>query len=382
MKKRISLLGSTGSIGTQTLDIVRMHPEKYQITALTAGKNLGLLESQIREFRPAVVVMSSKEDADRLKANIPSGHSVYHGIEGIKEAVSHPDTDLVLNALVGSMGLTPTYFALKNGKDVALANKESLVTGGKLVMQLASDHGVNIIPVDSEHSAVFQCLMGEKHDTVKRIVLTASGGPFRQWTREAIEKASYREALNHPNWSMGRKITIDSATMMNKGLEIIEAAWLFRLKSHQIDVLVHPQSIIHSMVEFCDTSVIAQLGLPDMRLPIQYALAWPERIGNQKFASLMLDQVGALSFEKPDSERFPCLALAKEALKIGKTMPCVLNAANDILVEAFLQERIRFYDISQEIERLMGLHKPWNYNQLEDLLEVEAWVKSTLKAFN
>lgn len=381
MKKKIALLGSTGSIGTQTLEIIRMHPERFDVTVLSAGRNIDLLQAQTREFMPKIAVMERKEDAERLQSRISSHTKVLHGMTGIEHAVTHPEIEMVLNALVGSRGLIPTCRALENGKDVALANKESLVAGGELVMATARRHQARLIPVDSEHSAIFQCLNGENRQSIKRIILTASGGPFRGWSREAIQHAGVKEALNHPNWSMGRKITIDSASMMNKGLEVIEAAWLFGLIPEQIHVLIHPQSIIHSMIEFCDTSVIAQMGLPDMRIPIQYALSWPDRVPNH-LPSLMLEQIGTLTFEKPDMSKFPCLRLAMEALKIGKTMPCVLNAANDILVEAFLNEQIAFYEVPELIESIMRKHKAAEYSQLEELLEVEAWVKSALRAFN
>ncbi|MDW7670657.1 MAG: 1-deoxy-D-xylulose-5-phosphate reductoisomerase [Bacillota bacterium] len=381
MKKNVALLGSTGSIGTQTLDIMRMHPERFCVTVLSAGRNIDLLEAQIGEFMPEIAVMERKEDAARLQKRISSHTKVLHGMTGIEYAVTHPETQIVLNALVGSRGLIPTCRALENGKDVALANKESLVAGGELVMASARHHQAHLIPVDSEHSAIFQCLNGEKIQSVKRIILTASGGPFREWSRAALRNVGVKEALNHPNWSMGRKITIDSATMMNKGLEVIEAAWLFGLKPEQIHVLIHPQSIIHSMIEFCDTSVMAQMGLPDMRIPIQYALSWPDRVPNH-LPSLMLEQIGTLTFEKPNMDKFPCLRLAMEALKIGKTMPCVLNAANDILVEAFLNEQIAFYEIPELIESIMLQHNASEYSELEELMEVEAWVKSTLRSFN
>ena len=377
MTKKIALLGSTGSIGTQTLDIVKMHQDKFEIAVLAAGRNIDLLEQQIIEFQPKIAVIASKEDQHRLKSRLNTTTQILCGFEGVEEAINEGNVDLVLNALVGSKGLGPTCQAIKAGKDVALANKESLVSGGQLVMSLAKKHNVSIIPVDSEHSAIFQCLQGERKQWLKKIILTASGGPFREMTKSQIETMGVKEALNHPNWSMGNKITIDSATMMNKGLEIIEAAWLFNVSLSEIDVVVHPQSIIHSMVEFQDTSVIAQLGLPDMRVPIQYALSYPERLVN-KLPSLSLTDIHTLTFEPIDENKFPCIRLAKEAQSIGKTMPCVLTKANDMLVEAFLYKKIGFYELSDKIERLMNKHHPYEYHSMEDLLEVEAWVESTL----
>jgi 1-deoxy-D-xylulose-5-phosphate reductoisomerase len=358
LEKHIALIGSTGSIGTQALEVIKAHPERFRVTALTAGSNIDLMEKQISEFKPKIAVMATKELANRLQTRVSSHTKIYYGSAGIENAVSEKTTDTVLNALVGSRGLIPTCLAIENGKNIALANKESLVSGGALVMRLVKEHAVSLIPVDSEHSAVFQCLNGEAERQVRKIVLTASGGPFLNWDMESIRNSDVNDALKHPNWTMGQKITVDSATMMNKGLEIIEAAWLFGLSPEQIDVVVHPQSIIHSMVEFCDTSVIAQLGLPDMKVPIQYALTYPDRISNQ-LKSLSLDKIGQLTFQLPDQVRFPCLRLAKEALKIGKTMPCVLNAANDILVERYLRRKISFYELSEQIENLMQ-----NINQL------------------
>ncbi|MEN1759411.1 1-deoxy-D-xylulose-5-phosphate reductoisomerase [Anoxynatronum sibiricum] len=381
MSKKISLLGSTGSIGTQALDVVRKHHEAYDVVALTAGHNIDLLAKQIIEFEPKVAVLKKHEDAQHLTRMLATSKTrILYGDHGLETAVSMPETELVLNALVGSRGLTPSYLALKNGKDLALANKESLVSGGMLMTKLAAQNGKQIIPVDSEHSAIFQCLNGEDKKEVKRVILTASGGPFRTWNRESINRATLEDALNHPNWSMGQKITIDSATMMNKGLEIIEAAWLFDLTNDQIDVLIHPQSIVHSMVEFHDTSVLAQMGLPDMRVPIQYALSWPKRLKNQ-WNSLDLLSIGALTFESPNVEKFPCLRLAREALCVGKTLPCVMNAANDFLVEAFLQRRIGVYQISDYIEQVMHQHMPFEYMELEELIEVENWTRSMLKSF-
>ena len=379
MKKTLALLGSTGSIGTQTLEVVRNYPERFRIDVLTAGQNVELLEAQIKEFQPSYAVIHSRHDADRLRAGIPSGTRVLFGDEGVLNAVTQTQATMVLNALVGSRGLGPTCKALTNGKDVALANKESLVAGGSLVMKLAAVHNRSIVPVDSEHSAIFQCLKGEDINDVRRIILTASGGPFLKWKKHEIMAAPVASALKHPNWSMRKKITIDSATMMNKGLEIIEAAWLFDLPQEKIDVVIHPQSIIHSMVEFTDLSCIAQLGNPDMQTPIQVALAWPERIPSGR-APLFLEKTGTLTFFETDPDRFPCVELARKALKIGKTMPCVLNAANDFLVECYMREEIRFYDLSDLINTVMEKHTPFEYHSLDELVETEEWVRGILRS--
>lgn len=378
MSKKIALLGSTGSIGTQVLDIVRIYPDRFRIIALTAGKNRELLEQQITEFSPEIAVIASKEDAQLLQSRVAPKTRILYGNQGITEAVNNEKVDIVINALVGSFGLGPTCQAIIAGKQLALANKESLVTGGNLVTSLAAKHNVPIIPIDSEHSAIFQCLNGKNRKELKRILLTASGGPFRELSKSEILKTDVWDALKHPNWNMGKKITIDSATMMNKGLEVIEAVWLFDVTLDQVDVVIHPQSIIHSMVEFCDTTVMAQLGKPDMKVPIQYALTHPLRLKNN-FESLSFVDCHQLTFEEPDEDKFPCLRLAKEAIKIGGTMPCVLNKANDILVEAFLSHKIAFYDVSYHIERLMQKHQPRGYQTLDDLLEVEAWVESDLR---
>ena len=375
--KNISILGSTGSIGKQTLDVVRQHPDSFQVVAVTAHRNKDQLLEQINEFKPAIASISAKEDAEWLKTHSVSETTIYHGMEGIIEAAACSVADLVLNSLVGSMGLLPTCHAIKAGKTLALANKESLVAGGSLVMKLATIHNIDILPVDSEHSAIFQCLRGENTRQVSRIILTASGGPFRTLNKNQIESMDPSSALKHPNWNMGQKITIDSATMMNKGLEVIEAKWLFGLDSSQIDVLIHPESIIHSMVEFVDTSVIAQLGLPDMRVPIQFAISYPERIP-LKTERLNLSSLSQLNFEEADMERFPNLKHAFNAMDIGGTMPCVLNAANEHLVPMYLKGKVSFYQMAHLIEKTMHKHKSIDYESVQELHEVEQWVEGQI----
>lgn len=335
IKKRIALLGATGSIGTQVLEVVRLHADRFDIQVLTAGTNVDLLAQQALEFRPRAVVIADESCFQALKAALSgTGISVHAGVAALEEVVQRDDIDLVVSALVGAVGLRSTVTAIQAGKDVALANKETLVVGGQLVMDLVRQHGVNLLPVDSEHSAIFQCLVGEDQNPIEKIYLTASGGPFRGKNRAHLAGVTAEQALRHPNWVMGAKITIDSATLMNKGLEVIEAKWLFDLAARQIDVVVHPQSIIHSLVQFEDGSMKAQLGLPDMKLPIQYALMYPERAKNGLKRFDFMD-FPALNFERPDIETFRNLALAYHALEAGGNMPCVLNAANEVVVAAF-----------------------------------------------
>lgn len=376
--KKISILGSTGSIGRQSLDVVRQHRDKFKIVALSALKNIDELEKQIEEFNPELVTVYEKDRAGVLSSRIGKKVKVLSGMEGLLEVASLGNADVVLTSVVGSIGLLPTLRAIEAKKTIALANKETLVVAGELVMREAEKHGVKIIPVDSEHSAIFQCLQGEDPKNIQKIILTASGGPFRTWSRDEIKRARAKEALRHPTWNMGNKISIDSATLMNKGLEVIEARWLFNIEVDKIEVVVHPESIIHSMVEFRDTSVIGQMGLPNMRLPIQYALSYPERI-DSNIEGLDLGHLGKLSFMPPDKEKFPCLALAYEALRIGKTMPAVLNGANEILVEYFLQDKINFYQISNLIEKAMEGHEPFSYKTVEEILELDRWIKDWVK---
>lgn len=373
-KRRIAILGSTGSIGRQALDVVRQHKDLFEVELLTANNSSALLIEQAMEFRPGSVVICNEakyqEVADALQ---PNDIKVFTGMDSVCSLVEAEDIDIVLTALVGFSGLRPTISAIKAGKIIALANKETLVAGGSVVMDLAKKYNSPILPVDSEHSAIFQCLLGATGNPISRIHLTASGGPFRTWDRDRIAAATKNEALKHPQWTMGAKITIDSATMMNKGFEMIEARWLFDAAPDKINIVVHPQSIIHSMVEFVDGAVIAQLGNPDMREPIQFALSFPERLtlNNKKldFASLQ-----GLTFEKPDMEKFPCLSLAFEAIRKGGNVPCAMNAANEAAVAAFLKDGIRFYDIPEIISACMAgvnfVEKP----TVDDLLSTNAEV--------
>jgi len=357
VKRKIAILGSTGSIGTQTLDVIRQHRDLFEVVLISARSSVGLLIAQAIEFDvPHVVICNEARYQDVADALQPHGVKVWAGVDSLCDLVGMDGVDIVVGAMVGFSGLRPTLAALKAGKVVALANKETLVAAGSVVTKLAREHGGVILPVDSEHSAIFQCLLAAGDNPVKRVHLTASGGPFRTWDRQKIAGASAAQALKHPNWNMGNKVTIDSATMMNKGFEVIEAKWLFDLKPEQINVVVHPESIIHSMVEFVDGAVIAQLGCPDMREPIGFALSFPQRltVGNKKldFATL-----GGLTFEAPDTNRFPCLGLAFEAIRRGGNAPCALNAANEVAVAAYLKGLISFYDIAKIGEKaLSGLN--------------------------
>ena len=368
--KNIAVLGSTGSIGTQTLDVARNN-EDIRIVALSAGSNIELLEQQAREFSPEVVSVAEKKDAEKLRKKLEgTGVKVLWGMDGLIEAAQHPSADTVVTAVVGMMGLRPTVAAINAGKDIALANKETLVTAGHIIMPLAKEKNVRILPVDSEHSAMLQCLTGEDQREVSRIIITASGGPFRGRTREQMKDVSLEDALKHPNWSMGRKITIDSATMVNKGLEVIEAKWLFGLDAEDIKVIVQPQSVIHSMVEFVDGGIMAQLGTPDMRLPIQYAICYPHRrpLPGERLDFGALKQI---TFEEPDFENFRGLALAFEALKTGGSMTTVYNAANELAVSRFLNREIGFLDITAMIEDSMKAHKVIENPDIEQILRTE-----------
>lgn len=346
-------MGATGSIGTQTLDIIREHPTEYKLLAISIGKNLELARKMINEFQPELVSVQEYNDCNTLKSEFPNTKFTF-GDEGLVEVAVFPSADILVNAVIGSVGLNPTLQAIESGKTIAIANKETLVTAGHLVMEAAERNGVALLPVDSEHSAIFQCLQGEQEKNIERLILTASGGSFRDRTRQELEGVTVREALNHPNWSMGAKITIDSATMMNKGLEVIEAHWLYNMPYEKIDVLLHKESIIHSMVEFHDSSVIAQLGSPDMRVPIQYALSYPDRLQLPTSQRLNLAQVGKLHFQEMDVNRFRCMEFAYEAGKKGGTMPTVLNAANEVAVAAFLDGKIRFLQIEDMIEKALS----------------------------
>lgn len=369
--KKITILGSTGSIGTQTLDIIRDNAD-LEAVALAAGQNVDLMERQIREFRPRIACMWSREAAEDLKlrvADLPV--QVVSGMEGLLETASCRQAGIVVTALVGMIGIQPTIAAIESGKTIALANKETLVTAGHLIMPLAKKNGVSILPVDSEHSAIFQSLQGRGDNTIHRILLTASGGPFRGKTRAELEHMTLGDALRHPNWSMGKKVTIDSASLVNKALEVMEARWLFDVGLDQIQVVVHPQSILHSAVEYEDGAVIAQLGLPDMKLPIQYALLYPER-RPMRAKRMDLFSIGQLTFEKPDTETFPGLALGYEAAKCGGTMPTVFNAANEMAVRLFLEQKIRFVEIPEIIEAAMHNHRASGDPDVQKILATEA----------
>jgi 1-deoxy-D-xylulose-5-phosphate reductoisomerase len=371
--KKISILGSTGSIGVSTLEIVASHPDRFQVAALSAGSNLELLVEQIERFSPRLVAVITEESAQKLKSMLTGKKpEILSGVPGMIAVATMAESDLVVAAIVGAAGLVPTAAAIQAGKDLALANKETLVTAGHLIMGMVREKGINLYPVDSEHSAVFQSMQGHRRDDVKRIILTASGGPFFNYPLERLAQVTIKEALNHPNWSMGRKITIDSATMMNKGLEVIEARWLFDIAPEKISVHIHPQSIIHSMVEYVDGCVMAQLGVPDMKAPIAYALTFPERV-ETGVKPLDLTSLSGLSFFAPDASRFPALRLAYQAMKAGESMPTVLNAANEVAVEAFLEGRIRFVDIPAVIEKTMSVHSPQPLASIEEVLFVDRW---------
>jgi 1-deoxy-D-xylulose-5-phosphate reductoisomerase len=374
--KKIAILGSTGSIGVNALDVVLRHPGELEVVALAAGKNLDVLKGQVERFRPNIVSVIDSEHAARLEAMIDSASPtvILWGDEGVRSVASAPGAELVLSAIVGAAGLVPTLAAIEAGKDVALANKETLVTAGSLVVEKARSKGVRILPVDSEHSAVFQCIEGNSPKSVGRVILTASGGPFLRTAREDLERVRISDALNHPNWKMGRKITIDSATMMNKGLEVIEAHWLFGVDYGRIEVVIHPQSIVHSLVEFVDGSVMAQMGLPDMCGPISYALFYPERTPGG-FPAFDLSKVGKLEFLPPDLDRFPCLRLGYDAGRAGGTMPAVMNAANEVAVNSFLEEKIPYSAIARVIEAVMVRHAPVDISSLEVVLSADSWAR-------
>lgn len=378
--KNIVILGSTGSIGTNTLDIVQHFPDRFRIVGLTAGKNHEKLEAQIRQFRPQAVALDNAHATDTLRArcrDLPV--EILSGPEGIGRIAAMAESTLVISAIVGGAGLVPTLMALRAGKFVALANKEPMVMAGQLMQRDAQAHGARIFPVDSEHSAIFQCLEGHRREDVKRLILTASGGPLWNHTPEDMRGVTPEQALQHPNWKMGEKITIDSATLMNKGLEVIEARWLFDIETPRIEVLVHRESVIHSLVEYVDGSVMAQLGQPDMRTPISYAMQYPERVPLE-LPSLDLATISTLTFFNPDHHRFPCLGLAYEALRIGGTMPAVLNGANEVAVAAFLQKGIGFVDIADVIQSTMDAHAPQPLTSIEEALQADQWARAKAMA--
>jgi len=377
--KQIAILGSTGSIGVSTLEIVAAHPDKFRVVSLSAGKNLELCARQVRQFRPKLVAVADPADLPRLRVLL-DGQDVelVGGLEGLCAVATADGVQMVVAAIVGAAGLVPTAAAIRAGKDVALANKETLVTAGHLFIELVEKHRVKLYPVDSEHSAVFQSIEGHRNQDITKIILTASGGPFRETPLERLKSVTVQDALNHPNWSMGRKITIDSATMMNKGLEVIEARWLFDAPAEKISVNIHPQSIIHSMVEYVDGCVIAQLGMPDMKAPIAYALSYPERVSSG-VKPLDLTELSGLTFSKPDVERFPCLGLAYRALGEGESMPAVMNAANEIAVEAFLDGRISFLQIARVIEQTMDSHQAHRLASIDEVLAADQWGRETAR---
>ncbi len=375
-KKRIVILGSTGSIGRQALEVVDSHPRAFEVVGLAAGGNIRLLEEQVRRYRPAYAAVADPEAAAVFRGKVRDlPAAVLEGREGLLELAAVEGYDLLLAAIVGFCGLMPTLEAIRRGKTIALANKETLVAAGEVVMPLIRERGVSLIPVDSEHSAIFQCLKGEGAAApVQRILLTASGGPFRGRSREELAGVGPEEALKHPRWQMGKKITIDSATLMNKGLEVIEARWLFDVGYDRIEVLVHPESIVHSLVEFADGSTLAQLGLPDMKVPIQYAFSYPGRWPRED-ERLDLAALGSLTFGRPDGDAFPCLPLAYEAGRRGGTMPAVLNAANEVAVQAFLQKKVEFTRIPHIIEQVMSRHRPLFEPNTRDILDADYWAR-------
>jgi len=382
---KIAILGATGSIGTQTLDVVRTTLLNAEIVALTGHRNINTLAELANEFMPKMVCVPDSESAMQIKSLLTIPCEILTGADGLIVCAAQSGADIVVNALVGQAGLAPTLAAINAGKDVALANKETLVTAGQLIMGLARDKGVHITPIDSEHSAIWQCLQGNEENEIEKIILTASGGPFRTWTQEKIAAATAKDALRHPNWSMGAKITVDSATLMNKGLELIEAMWLFgeiagqaRNDCSNMEILIHPQSIIHSMVQFADGSVMAQLGLPDMRLPILYALSAPKRVKTD-FPRLDFLTCGSLTFEKPDTQRFPCLALVTHAVKTGGTLPAVMNTINEWAVGQFLQDKISFYGISEIIAQAFAAYTVKPLVSIDDVIEAESWANEFIK---
>jgi 1-deoxy-D-xylulose-5-phosphate reductoisomerase len=375
MPEKIAILGSTGSIGRSTLNVIAQHPDEFEVVALAAGGNVREMVEQARTFKPKLISMATKEAAEQVQREVGQEVRVIYGEDAPVEVASHPEASFVVSAIVGSKGLVPTLAAIRAGKKVGLANKETLVSAGHIVTAEAKKRQVPLLPIDSEHSAIFQCLNGERISEVRRLIVTASGGAFRDWTREQIENATVEQALKHPNWSMGAKVTIDSATLMNKGLEVIEAHWLFDLPYEKIDVIIHPQSIIHSMVEFQDGAVMAQLGTPDMRVPIQYALSYPNRLPLQT-ERLDFVALSRLDFRPPDLERFPCLKMAYEAGKTGGTMPTVLNAANEVAVQSFLAGECPFPVIEELVERALSAHEVVHNPTLEEIMEADRWARA------
>ena len=378
--KRVAILGSTGSIGTSALKVIERHRDRFRVVGLAVGKNLELLRKQIETFQPKIVSVATQEAAELLQKTYSStGLQICYGSQGLIEVATHPEAELVISALVGALGLLPTYRAIQAGKDIALANKETLVMAGGLIMQEVAKQKSSLLPIDSEHSALFQCLLHCKREEVRRVILTASGGPFLDLPMERFVQITVKEALQHPNWKMGRKITVDSATLMNKGLEVIEAYWLFGFPIDKIDIAIHPQSVVHCLVELNDGSLLAHLGIPDMQIPIQYALSFPERL-DSPVTSLPLSEMEPLEFRPPDKERFPCLGLAYRALREGGTMPMVLSAANEVTVASFLAGEIQFLTIPSVIEETMQQHQKSPLSSIEQALEVNQWAMERAKA--
>jgi len=376
--KKLAVLGSTGSIGIQTLSIVEDFSDQFQIVALGAGKNIELLKEQIARFRPMIVSTLTEELAYELSKQLQDPPEIVHGIEGLIRVATWEEADMVVSALVGAVGLVPTLSAIKAGKRIALANKESLVMGGKVLMEEARRRKLDILPVDSEHSAIFQSMVGHQKKDIHRIILTASGGPFLHHPVEGLNEVTPDEALRHPRWEMGKKVTVDSATLMNKGLEIIEAHWLFDMPIEKIEVQIHPQSVIHSMVEYIDGSIVAQMGIADMRIPISYALSYPDRL-NLDIPRLDLVRIGELTFFSPDQIRFPALALAIRAIRIGETMPAVLNAANEFAVSGYLKGRLKFTEIPEIVEAAMEAHQIQSVQTIDDILRADQWAREKAK---
>ncbi|MET1123001.1 1-deoxy-D-xylulose-5-phosphate reductoisomerase [Priestia megaterium] len=373
--KKISILGSTGSIGKSSLEVIKNNLDKFKVIGLAANNDISTLESQVREFSPKIVSVGNKQLAEKLKINLNNSNvKVVYGEEGLIEVATYSEADQVLISVSGAAGIKPTIEAIKSNKSIALANKETLVVAGHLVMDLVKSHKSTIIPVDSEHSAIFQCLNGENPLSMSKLIITASGGAFREKSREEMVKLRAEEALKHPNWSMGNKLTIDSATMLNKGFEVIEAKWLFDVDFNDIEILIHKESIVHSMVQFQDGSVIAQLGIPDMKLPIQYAFSYPSRI-NKSYTTLSLSDIKSLSFEKPDLIRFPCLDYALNAAKEGGTLPAVLNASSEIANELYLQGKITFLEIERIIYEALNAHSLTNNPNLDEIVEADNWAR-------
>ncbi len=378
--KRLSILGSTGSIGVNTLQIVSQFPERFEVVSLSAGLNTSLLKEQVLQFRPKIVSVLNKNLSEALRRELPHVDvEIVYGVEGLIRVATHPEVDQVVSAIVGAVGLIPTLSAIKTGKTVALANKESLVMAGKIMMEEAKRNHAQILPIDSEHSAIFQSLLGHRKEDVRHLILTASGGPFLKLPFSKLHDVTVKEALNHPRWEMGKKITIDSASLMNKGLEVIEAHWLFNIPIEKIVVLIHPQSVVHSMVEYVDGSIVAQMGITDMKIPISYALSFPERL-NLSLPSLDLSKSEALTFFAPDPQRFLCLKLAYQSIERGETAPAVLNAANEVAVSAFLDGSIKFTEIPLLLQKVMEEHEVKSVHTIEDILKADHWARERAKA--